>query len=327
MAMNASVARGSCLCGAVRFRAQLPTKWVAHCHCTYCRRAHGAAFVTWAGFRSEQFALEPGSAQPVWHASSRGARRGFCGTCGSPMLFESSRWPGETHVARSLFSDPLDKSPSVHVFYESHVPWLQVDDGLPRKVSQVQPAGTAPTEAGMAATGPVDAKAQRSMDLDRLLIRPATKADATVLQAIRAAAFAPIFSAFQEVMGEVVYDLVQRRDDAAQATLLASLLEDDADRRVHVAMLDGVAAGFVAVILNRETQVGEIGLNAVAPDVAGRGIGTAMYEFALARMRQAGMRAAVVSTGGDASHAPARAAYRKAGLAIEFPSVFFCREL
>src|SRR5690606_34943450 len=45
-----SQASASCFCGAIRIDAELPSKWVAHCHCTMCRRAHGAAFVTWAGF-------------------------------------------------------------------------------------------------------------------------------------------------------------------------------------------------------------------------------------------------------------------------------------
>ena len=52
------------------------------------------------------------------------------------MFFESARWPDETHIARALFSDPLDREPSAHVFYESHVPWLHVGDELPKKVSQ-----------------------------------------------------------------------------------------------------------------------------------------------------------------------------------------------
>jgi len=52
------------------------------------------------------------------------------------MFFQSTRWPGEMHVARSLFVDLLDREPSAHVFYESHVPWLHVNDDLPKKVSQ-----------------------------------------------------------------------------------------------------------------------------------------------------------------------------------------------
>ena len=134
--MNATAARGSCLCGAVRFRADLPSKWVAHCHCTYCRRAHGAPFVTWVGFPSGQFSLEPGSESPTWYESSADAKRAFCPRCGSPMFFQSARWPGEVHVARALFADPLDREPSAHVFFENHVPWLQVNDDLPKKISE-----------------------------------------------------------------------------------------------------------------------------------------------------------------------------------------------
>jgi hypothetical protein len=140
MAMNSSAAGGSCLCGAVRFHVTLPSKWVAHCHCNDCRRAHGAPFVTWAGFAAAQFALAPGSAAPAWFESSPGARRAHCARCGSPMFFESTRWPGEMHVARALIEGPLDREPAAHVFYESHVPWLEVNDALPKKVS----TGSAP---------------------------------------------------------------------------------------------------------------------------------------------------------------------------------------
>lgn len=131
--MDIASVTGSCLCGAVRFRASLPSKWVAHCHCTYCRRAHGAAFVTWAGFAASQFALAPLSQPPRWYESSPGARRASCPTCGTPMFFESKRWPGEVHVARALIDGPLDREPSAHVFYETHVPWVSVDDALPKK--------------------------------------------------------------------------------------------------------------------------------------------------------------------------------------------------
>jgi hypothetical protein len=134
--MNTASVRGSCLCGAVRFRVGLPSKWVAHCHCSYCRRAHGAPIVTWAGFPAEQFSFEAGTDAPTWYESSPGAQRAFCPRCGSPLFFRSSRWPGEIHVARALFIDPLDREPGAHVFYEAHVPWLQVGDDLPKKVSQ-----------------------------------------------------------------------------------------------------------------------------------------------------------------------------------------------
>ena len=83
----------------------------------------------------------------------------------------------------------------------------------------------------------------------------------------------------------------------------------------------------MSVRLNHETKVGEIGLNAVDPSHTGKGIGTAMYEFSVARMKEAGMKVATVATGRDPSHAAARRAYRKAGFLVEIPSVWMCRLL
>lgn len=51
------------------------------------------------------------------------------------MFFESTRWPGEIHIARALLPDGLDEEPSAHVFYEAHVPWLSIEDALPKKVT------------------------------------------------------------------------------------------------------------------------------------------------------------------------------------------------
>ena len=149
-----------------------------------------------------------------------------------------------------------------------------------------------------------------------LTMRPARADDLPALERVRRAAFAPIFASFRAALGDELYQLVQAREDEVQQDLLASLLAAGSGWEV-----------FVALQLNRETQVGEIGLNAVHPDHAGNGIGTAMYDFALSRMQQAGMRAATVATGADASHAPARRAYEKAGFTVGIPSIWLCRKL
>ncbi len=122
--------RGSCLCEAVRFEVTPPTKWCAHCHCTMCRRAHGAGVVTWFGAHTASFRLVAGSAELKWHRSSPAARRGFCGRCGSPMFFEGERWPGEIHIARAAVAGPIDREPAAHVFFDVRVGWLGLDDHL-----------------------------------------------------------------------------------------------------------------------------------------------------------------------------------------------------
>jgi len=158
-------------------------------------------------------------------------------------------------------------------------------------------------------------------------IRPARPEDEARLQEIRRAAFAPIFASFRALLGDEIYDLAQRRGDEAQEGLLTSLMTPDASQALYVAEEQGEIVGFVAVLLDHDTLVGEVGLNAVDPARAGRGAGSAMYEFALARMREAGMKVATVSTGGDPSHAPARHAYEKVGFDAVIPSVWMCRKL
>jgi len=126
-------ALGSCSCGAVKFEIALPTKWIAHCHCSMCRRAHGAPFVTWVGVDAAAFRVTGGGESLGRHRSSPEATRSFCTTCGSPLFFESSRWPGEIHIARAAFASELDKAPLAHVFFSDKAPWVDVRDDLPRR--------------------------------------------------------------------------------------------------------------------------------------------------------------------------------------------------
>jgi RimJ/RimL family protein N-acetyltransferase len=161
----------------------------------------------------------------------------------------------------------------------------------------------------------------------QLAIRPAQAEDVVRLDEIRRAAFAPVFASFRAILGDEIYALAQARDDAAQGVRLVAMLAPGSPWELHVAELAGALVGFVSLRLDHEMRVGEIGLNAVDPAHAGKGLGTEMYDFALARMKDGGMKVATVSAGGDPSHAPARRAYEKAGFAVEIPSVWMCRLL
>lgn len=130
-------AHGSCLCGDVRFGVDWPSKWVAHCHCTMCRRAHGAAFVTWFGMANDHARIDDTAGSLRWFVSSPDAERGFCSRCGSSLFFRSQRWPGELHIALANLDGEADRAPMVHVFWDTHVDWAtpDSDDGLPRRHS------------------------------------------------------------------------------------------------------------------------------------------------------------------------------------------------
>lgn len=130
--MSAQEVTGQCLCGAVRFVITLPTKWCAHCHCSMCRRAHGAAFVTFCGVQAGQLRLVAGEDALVRYASSSAARRSFCGKCGSTLFFEGERWPDEVHVVRANIDGEIDRAPQVHCYFDRHVDWVELADTLPR---------------------------------------------------------------------------------------------------------------------------------------------------------------------------------------------------
>ena len=84
-----------------------------------------------------------------------------------------------------------------------------------------------------------------------------------------------------------------------------------------VAEAGASAVGFVAVEFDHpERSMGEISMLAVDPDHQGCGIGTALTRFALDRLKDAGIKVAMVETGGDPGHAPARRVYEKAGYTL-----------
>jgi hypothetical protein len=123
---------GHCLCRAVRYEIDAPTLFTAHCHCGYCREAHGAAFVTWVGAATERFRLVAGADRLRWYASSPQSERGFCSVCGSTLFFRSTLCPGEVHVTRASLPAEIDREPQLHCFHDQRVPWAGVSDDLPR---------------------------------------------------------------------------------------------------------------------------------------------------------------------------------------------------
>ena len=130
MAEDAQSRGGGCQCGRVRFEAEGAPIWVAHCHCANCRRATAAALATYAGFDKGQVRFTAGA--PASYRSSPGVTRRFCGHCGTPISFESERWPEETHLFVCTFDDPESFAPQGHVYVSEQVSWLHLGDDLPR---------------------------------------------------------------------------------------------------------------------------------------------------------------------------------------------------
>ena len=130
--MDAGTVQGGCLCGRVRFALQLPTLFCGHCHCSMCRRAHGAGVVTWAAVRREQLEVLAGEELLRRYRSSDHGTRSFCRICGSQLFCESSGHPETVDVTLASLDGPIDRSPQLHVYHTDRVEWLTLGDDLPR---------------------------------------------------------------------------------------------------------------------------------------------------------------------------------------------------
>ena len=123
--------RGSCLCGQVRFELDGAPQFINHCHCSMCRKAHGAAFGSFLHADGNGFRWLVGELRVTNYPSSPGNVRGFCSVCGSnvPVLEDEGR-----HViipAGVLDDDPIVR-PVVHIHTASQAPWFAITDALPQ---------------------------------------------------------------------------------------------------------------------------------------------------------------------------------------------------
>ena len=129
-------------------------------------------------------------------------------------------------------------------------------------------------------------------------------------------AWTPVFASIQNVMDLDVYREFYPNDWRVSQQKAVEAVCTAEDTHVWVAIEADSITGFVAVKLDVETYMGEIHMVAVDPAFQGCGIGSALTQFALDWMKEAGMSIAMVETGGDPGHAPARHTYEKLGFRL-----------
>jgi GNAT superfamily N-acetyltransferase len=129
-------------------------------------------------------------------------------------------------------------------------------------------------------------------------------------------AWAPVFASVRDVLGDDIFLRLHPDWKANQAEAVRSSCTN-VERNVFVAVASGRPVGFVAIALNAfHERMGVIDIIGVDPDYQRRGISLRLTEFATKHMRSCGMDIAVVETGGDPGHTPARRAYETAGFTL-----------
>ena len=119
---------GSCLCGSVTYEITGSFGPAGHCHCSVCRKSHGAAFVTWAFVDPDQFRWTSGTEMVDGYKSSPERERHFCKKCGSSLV--ASHRGLVTEVALGTVNGDPGVRPEAHIFVGSKAPWHEITDTL-----------------------------------------------------------------------------------------------------------------------------------------------------------------------------------------------------
>lgn len=159
-----------------------------------------------------------------------------------------------------------------------------------------------------------------------MAIRPYHPRDADAVTRLSLRAWAPVFVSLERAMAPDVYRAFYPDGWRASQQQAVAAACADPGQHLWVAEQDGTLVGFVAIRLHAEEALGEIHMLAVAPDHQHVGMGTELTEFALGWMRDAGMTVAMVETGGDPGHEPARRTYERAGFGM-FPVARYFKKL
>jgi hypothetical protein len=144
--------RGSCLCGEAAYEAEGPLEHAHHCHCAYCRKAHGTPYATGAMARDRRWLR--GESRVASFESSPGFRRWFCRQCGSSLPGDPVE--GATFVPFGTLDGDPGVRPHFHIFVAAKAPWWEIRDEL-RRFDHFPPGIDAPVAADLPPRDPAGA--------------------------------------------------------------------------------------------------------------------------------------------------------------------------
>ncbi len=125
--------KGSCLCGGIKFEVDAIEPQMGHCHCSMCRKFHGAEYATYGEARKENFRWVSGEELLSNFVATNGTTRQFCKNCGSSLTFSPSHNPeGLVEFSLGALDSEIEQRPDAHIFVGSKANWSVINDDLPQ---------------------------------------------------------------------------------------------------------------------------------------------------------------------------------------------------
>jgi hypothetical protein len=124
---------GGCFCKRVRYTIEDATYTSVNCHCSMCRHAHSAPYVTWIVVPIENFQYT--AEAPVTLQSSKHGTRSFCKSCGTHVACVSAEHPEVIDIPVGSLDDPERHPPTGEMFSDTKLSWVHsgsVKDGNAR---------------------------------------------------------------------------------------------------------------------------------------------------------------------------------------------------
>ena len=118
-----SGANGGCLCGKVRYSVSTQPSRTTVCHCKFCQRATGGAYLVEPIFDESEFAVTDGEASVYEHVSDGSGKKvvvHFCDNCGTKLYLTFERFLDFVGIYAGTLDDPnwLEVNPenTKHIF-------------------------------------------------------------------------------------------------------------------------------------------------------------------------------------------------------------------
>ncbi len=123
---------GGCLCGRVRYEAEVFLKNGYICHCTICQKSTGQPAEITVLIKAGSLRYLKG--EPKYFASSKAGKRGFCEECGSRLVWQASDLEQDwtTNLCVGSLDNPSEARVTCHIYADTQLPWYTACEDLPK---------------------------------------------------------------------------------------------------------------------------------------------------------------------------------------------------
>jgi hypothetical protein len=133
-----TIHEGGCICGEIRYSTTGDPVWTMICHCTFCQKLTGSAFLVEPIFKRSVVRLSGSAARTYDHSSDGSGKRvtiNFCGRCGTTLYLAFERFSGFLGLCAGTFDDPnwFGRGPDTchHIFTRSAQRGVVLPAGVP----------------------------------------------------------------------------------------------------------------------------------------------------------------------------------------------------